>query len=661
MSAFLLMLGLMVAGGLCALLLHRNVRLSALAGAGSAMLGSAGALAVTLRTLFSGGRAELHAGWSMPMGSLAVEIDALSGFFLCAILGLSVLCALYGWQYMGGSGTARARGVAWFWFNLLIASMAVVVVARNGVLFLLAWEVMSLSSFFLVAFENGREEVRRAAWTYLVATHLGSAFLLMLFVVMGSHAGSLDFARFGALQEEGPRFLGFLFLLGLIGFGVKAGFYPLHVWLPEAHPAAPSHVSALMSGVMIKTGIYALLRLVSILGRPAPWWGWLVLSLGVVSGVLGVVFALTQRDIKRLLAYSSVENVGVVAMGLGLGLLGWSYGRPFVMAAGFAGCLLHVLNHAVFKGLLFLTAGSVVHATGCRELDRMGGLLRRMPGTGAAFLTGSVAISGLPPLNGFVSEFLIYAAAFGAMLSGLPGLAGPAIAVIGALALIGGLAAACFTKAFGIVFLGEPRSAAVSAAHECGWAMRLPLAALAACCFAIPWLAPWLVPALYRMVSGITGLPAAAWRANMLWLDHALCWVSLASCTLPAAILLLALVRRALLRGRNVGCTVTWDCGYAAPTPRMQYTASSYAQPIGGMFEQVLSTRTNATLPKGPFPAGAAFETRTADPADELLFRPGFRAVDRVFSHLRWMQGGRVQVYVVYIAVTLVLLLLFAL
>lgn len=662
MNVLLIGLGVIIAGGAAAWVLRRSGRLSALVGAAGAIAGSVAALSATAGILVSGVPAGLSKTWPLPMASFAVEVDILSAFFLCAIFGLSILSALYGWEYLRSSGAEHSHGkCSWLWFNLLVVSMALVVMARNAVFFLLAWEVMSLSSFFLVAFESDREQARNAAWTYLVATHLGSALLLVMFVLIGTRTGSLDFAAWGALKDAGPHFLGVVFVLGLIGFGVKAGMYPVHVWLPEAHPAAPSHVSALMSGVMIKTGIYALVRLWLLLGQPQPWWGWLVLGIGAVSGVMGVVFALAQHDIKRLLAYHSVENIGIIAMGLGLGLLGWSYNQPFVMVAGFAGGLLHVLNHAVFKSLLFFAAGSVVHSTGCRNMEQMGGLLRRMPQTGIAFLTGSAAISGLPPLNGFVSEFMLYAAAFVAVLKGPAGLATPAIAAIGALALIGGLAAACFTKVFGIAFLGEPRSDRAAGAHECGWAMRVPLFVLSACCLAIVGFVPWFAPALFRAAAGISGMPPETWLGRMAPLETALSWVSAGSAAVLALCALLALLRRSLLRKRSVGKTVTWDCGYAGPTPRMQYTASSFAQPTTNLFRYALGLRTRSRLPSGFFPGKASFETHAGDTANEYLFRPSFRFVDRAMARLRWIQEGRVQVYVLYVALTLLILLLVAL
>lgn len=661
MTSFLAGLGLITAGGVMAWVLRRRERLSGAIGAATVIAGSVPALAAALNVLLTGTPIDRIAPWPIPMASFAVEVDTISAFFLCAIFGLSILSALYGWAYLKPNGGGHAgRGGSWLWFNLLVVSMALVVTARNAVIFLLAWEAMSLASFFLVAFESDWEQVRHAAWIYLVATHLGSALLLAMFTLIGTHTGTLDFAAWDALRNAGAVFRGAVFIMGLVGFGVKAGMYPFHVWLPEAHPAAPSHVSALMSGVMIKTGIYAFIRLVSMLGQPPPWWGWLVLGIGAASGILGVVFALAQHDIKRLLAYHSVENIGIILLGIGMGLLGWSYGLWFVMAAGFAGGLLHVLNHAVFKGLLFLAAGAVVHSTGCRNMEQLGGILRRMPQTGAAFLTGAAAISGLPPLNGFVSEFLVYIAAFAAMLKGPSGLIVPAIAAVGALTLIGGLASACFVKAFGVVFLGEPRSGAAADAHECEWAMRVPQLILAACCFAIVWVAPWLAPALFRAAAGISGVPVEAWLSRMTPLDSALIWISAGSAALLCAGLLLAILRRELLRGRRVGWTGTWDCGFAAPTPRMQYTASSFAQPITAMFKFALGLKINAKLPSGFFPRRASFETHAGDTANKYLFHPLFRFVDWAMARLRWLQEGRVQIYVLYVTAVLVILLLIA-
>ncbi|MDD5482977.1 MAG: proton-conducting transporter membrane subunit [Kiritimatiellae bacterium] len=661
MNAFLAYLLLMITGGIISAFTGRRRKLSAFSGAAGLILGSLGALTVAIRPLINGRALALRPAWPLPLGSFAVEIDSLSGFFLCVIFSMTILCALYGWGYNAATGKNPGDRSAWLWLSLLAAGMALVVVARNAVLFLLAWELMSLSSFFLVAFENGREKVRRAAWTYLVATHLGTAFLLAMFVLMGAAAGSFDFAAFAAIQGKNAAFLNLLFILALIGFGTKAGFYPLHVWLPEAHPAAPSHVSALMSGVMIKTGIYAMIRFVAISGPPPAWWGWLLVLTGAVSGILGVVFALAQHDLKRLLAYHSVENIGIIALGFGLGLIGWSCGSRFIMLAGFAGSLLHVANHAIFKGLLFLSAGSVLHAVNCRNMEKMGGLLKVMPVTGAAFLAGSAAISGLPPLNGFVSEFLIYTAALLCVLHNQTGVLIPGIAVIGSLALIGGLAAACFAKACGVVFLGEPRSPEMQNAHECGLAMRLPMLILSAACLVMALAAPFLVPALCAATGNIAGIPVNPNGGAALMLKTVTFWISAASLLLIFLLLLLAILRICLFRGRSTAKTGTWDCGFAQPSPRMQYTASSFAQPITNMFRRALDIKTSGILPEEFFPGNASFSAHADDTAHRYLFAPVFRAVDRALACLRWIQEGRVQIYVLYINVILLILLLFAL
>lgn len=600
----------------------------------------------------------LRLAWSLPFGSFCIEMDALSAVFAAPILIISALAAVYGAGYLRELEEKKELAPSWFFFNLLAGSMLLVVVARNAMLFLLAWEVMSLASFFLVMFEHEKESVRRAGWTYLIATHIGTAFLLVLFALLGSQGGALDFDKF-SLADSTPLLAGVAFLLAMVGFGTKAGFMPLHVWLPEAHPAAPSHVSAVMSGVMIKTGIYGLLRTVTFLGTPPPWWGWMLIATGVISGILGVLFALAQHDYKRLLAYHSVENIGIIALGLGVGLLGVSYNSPAMMFLGFAGGLLHVFNHAVFKSLLFLSAGSVLHATRTLEIEHLGGLIKRMPVTGFVFLVGSVAICGLPPLNGFVSEFMIYVGSLSSLSSSpsLPVSAQAAsVIVVGSLALIGGLAVACFTKVFGVIFLGEPRSDHAAHVHEAGLAMRLPMLVLAAACLVIGLSGPFIMTLLQPAVSVLAGtavsLPAdTSWAAGALWKVAAV-----SACILLSAALL-AFIRSRLLAGRTVGESVTWDCGYAAPTARMQYTASSYADPITRLFSSFLRTRKHFNPPKGLFPKSSSFESVTPDVYLEQMYKPLFTAVEAVLIKLRWLQHGRLNLYNLYIIVALLALI----
>jgi formate hydrogenlyase subunit 3/multisubunit Na+/H+ antiporter MnhD subunit len=542
---------------------------------------------------------------------------------LILIFGLSLLTAIYGDEYLAAWRGKKSLSASWFFFNLLVASMVMVVLARNAVLFLVAWELMALTSFFLVTFEDEKESVREAGWTYLVASHLGTAFLLAMFVLLGREAGSLDFNRFA------PSATGVLFLLAVIGFGTKAGFMPLHVWLPEAHPAAPSHVSALMSGVMIKMGIYGLLRTLTFLGVPPAWWGWLLVGIGLASAILGVFFAVAQHDLKRLLAYSSVENIGIITVGLGIGLIGMSQGSPVLTVLGFSGALLHVINHALFKGLLFLGAGAVLHATGTRELEHLGGLAKRMPWTAATFFAGTIAISALPPFNGFVSEFLLYLAAYWAG----------------------------FAKAFGIVFLGEPRTEQAQHAHEPGLAMLVPMILLGTGCLLVGLCAPVVVRVLATVVSEVGRLPTPSVVGSLEPALVSLRSVVLIAGAVLALVVLLALLRARLLAGRTVHTAVTWDCGYAKPSARMQYTGSSFAQPLTDLLGLVLRTRRTVRPPKGAFPASASLRTETLDLFGEGVYRPAFKGSEWTLARLRWLQRGQIQLYVLYIALTLLVLL----
>lgn len=657
MTLFLVAISIMVMGGLASLA-TRNQGIAARLGSGGVTLGSLIGLIPAFRVLWSGTAESIQYAWNVPYGSFAVGIDPLSAFFLLPVLGISALAAIYGTEYLRSSYGKYSVGGHWFFYSLLAAGMAMVLVARNAVLFLIAWELMSIASFFLVTFEHHKESVQDAGWTYIVATYLGTAFLLAFFVILGQGAGSLDFDRIAAFGI--PASAGALFLLAVVGFGTKAGFLPLHVWLPDAHPAAPSHVSALMSGVMIKTGIYGLVRALTFLGPPSLWWGYVLVAIGLTSGIIGVLFALAQHDLKRLLAYHSVENIGIIALGLGVGVIGVSAGSPALIVLGIAGGLLHVLNHAVFKSLLFLGAGSVFHATGTREIDVLGGLLKKMPWTGTTFLIASAAICGLPPLNGFVSEFLIYLGALRGVSINDSAAVGPVFAVIGGLAFIGGLAAACFAKAFGIIFLGEPRSKSVEQAHESGWAMRGPMIVLAGLCVLIGLFAPLALRLVAPVIEQLAPLAPNVVRSELTAAFGPLSTIAQWACVLLAGIGALALLRQKLLSGREVGKGPTWDCGYAEPSPRMQYSASSFAQPLTEFFRRVLGTRYRISLPSGPFPRKSAFHTATPDLFREKIFAPVFQGILRGLSRLRWMQHGRVQLYMLYIAVALVALLIWS-
>lgn len=644
----------LVVGGLGALLFGRmSPRWAARFGMGSAVVACFAGLLASGMALVGQLDVAWSLPWRMPVGSLLIGVDPLSAFFLIPMFLLAGLGAIYAAGYFG-SWNGRNPGRFWLGYHTLVAGMALVMIARNGFLFLVAWEVMSVASFFLVVYEDEAEETRRAGWVYLVAAHVGVALLMALFALLGRGSGSLDFAVLGAPAGA----TGGLFLLALVGFGTKAGLFPLHVWLPEAHPAAPSPVSALMSGIMIKTGIYGVLRVILILGATPIWCAWVVLGLGAVTALVGILFALAQQDLKRLLAYSSVENIGIIAVGLGLGMLGLHHQLPLVAALGFIGALLHVWNHCVFKGLLFMGAGAVVHATGTHTLDELGGLLKRMPMTGLAFLVGAAAICALPPLNGFVSELLIYIGAFKMLLGSLSAAVWGVLIVV-ALALAGGLAAACFAKLFGIVFLGEPRTQAASDAREVAAWLRWPMYILAALCLLLGVGAGggvYLARPVVAQLMGVAEFKGAAFLAGPVR--------SLLPLTLMALLVALVgmtavwtVVRRRLIARIPVRTTVTWDCGYAAPAPTMQYTATSFTQPLTKAAALFLRSKTRAELPEDIFPGAATFAVTTPDWAHKKLYAPIFRKLAKVLSRLHWMQQGRVQWYVFYVVAALTALL----
>jgi formate hydrogenlyase subunit 3/multisubunit Na+/H+ antiporter MnhD subunit len=438
--------------------------------------------------------------------------------------------------------------------------------------------------------------------------------------------------------------------VALIAFGLKAGAVPFHFWLPEAHAAAPAHVSALMSGVVIKMGIYGLLRAVILFGAPPPWWGWAVLALGAISGVLGVVWALAQHDIKRLLAFHSVENIGIILLGIGAGALGVAYGHPLIAVLGFAGAALHTLNHALFKSLLFLGAGSVIHAAGTREIDRLGGLARRMPATTATFLVGAAAIVGLPPLNGFVSEWVI----FQSLLRGAG--AGDAVQFAGlaavVLAFMGALALACFVKVVGVLFLGTPRQALAGTPRESGPGMVRPLVGLAAACVVIGLVPIAVVPPALRVGSLVAGLPATTAGAGLPG----------AAAAGPATVFTLALALSlaaawglyVVFGGRRPRVeSATWGCGYPMPTPRRAYTASSFAAPLLGVFRSFAGVRIHRTA--------QAFATHAFDPVLDGALLPAWRGARTAAGWLRRVQRGGLSLYLLFVGAAVVVSLLYLL
>jgi hydrogenase-4 component B len=658
MAIFLISIAILVFCGVASCLFKSGSIAWKFLGAGGAVAGSGFGLWSALHVIITGSRQTWNSSWSMPLGSFSLAIDALSALFLIPLFILAMLGALYGVEYMNDAGSVKKKGLHWLFYDLLVASMAMVLVASNGLLFLMAWEIMSLASFFLVLDKYEEKESQEAAWIYLIATHIGAAFLLVFFLLAGSQTGSLDFDSF-INHRFSPVVSGILFAAGLIGFGSKAGFVPFHVWLPRAHPAAPSHVSALMSGIMIKMGIYGILRSLTFLTPFQAWWGIALVVIGCISGILGVLLALGQHDLKRLLAYHSVENIGIIALGIGTGVLGVCYDIPLLAVLGFCGGLLHVVNHALFKGLLFLGAGSVLHSCGTAHIEHLGGLIKKMPSTAACFLIGSIAICGLPPLNGFVSEFLIYMAGYNGLQSHHVSAFTFTALSMTSLALIGGLAAACFTKAFGTVFLGEPRTT-LRPVHESGLFMRIPMYVLCILCFFIGLGFYFVAPVMALPVSIACGIGGADVAATLGSFTPSLAGIGIGTFALLVVVGLVVMARKKLLKSKPVSTSPTWDCGYIAPNARMQYTASSFAQPTTSFFRLVLFPKQDKQTPvsASTFPGNWSFHSHVPDLFLDNVYIPCFKSVSFALSKLRWLQGGKLHTYVLYIVLTLISLLL---
>jgi hydrogenase-4 component B len=596
--------------------------------------------------------AEWSVPWTFPLGRLAVGVDGLSVLFLIPIFVISALGSIYGleyWPQQRHPGNGRKLRACW---GMLAGAMALVVLARDAIVFLMAWELMALSAFLLVATEDHKGEVRKAAWVYLVATHIGTLCLFGFFALLRATTGSFDL--WPTLDGLTGAPLAALWILALLGFGMKAGVFPLHVWLPGAHANAPSHVSAVLSGVMLKMGVYGLFRMTALTAHPPIWWGAVVLALGTLSALVGIIFAVGQQDYKRLLAYSSIENVGIITMGLGLALLGKAAERPEWMVLGIGASLFHVLNHSLFKPLLFMGAGNLLHAVHTRRMDRLGGLARKMPVTFIIFVAGGIAISGLPPMNGFASELLLYLGLLKTAQSpagtswGWAALAAPVLAAVGALAV------ASFVKLVGTVFQGTPRGPERHA-HDPGAPMAGVVVLLACACLAIG-IFPRMVlgvlePAVTCWSGRAAGVPSLAALAPVNWQM----WLGIVLLgSVGAGLVWLTM----LCRRRVPAAAGTWDCGYARPTSRMQYTGSSFGQMLVDLAAWALWPRVLHVRLRKAFPRPAAFARSVPDTVLERALMPAFSVGRRGAELLRGIQQGSVQAYLAYLLVILVVLVL---
>jgi hydrogenase-4 component B len=636
------------------------------------LIASVAGCVVSLSVLLSGSALHVELGGSLLFGMMALHIDALSAFFLGTVALLSSATSLYSFGYVSAYIGQRNTGLLLFLYNAFLFSMVGVVIAGHAVLFIFLWEVMSLTTYFLITFEHEEHASRRAGFLYIVMTHCGTALLVVMFVTLYAATGSFDFAAFKGAGAHLSLFArSMLFLCATVGFGTKAGIIPFHIWLPEAHPAAPSNVSALMSGVMIKMGIYGMVRVFfDFLGPEIPeWWGVLILIIAVSSAVLGVLYALMEHDLKRLLAFHSIENIGIILMGVGGALLFTSLGQRSLASFALLAGLYHVVNHATFKGLLFLGAGSVLHATHSRNIEELGGLIKRMPWTAFFFLVGAAAISALPPLNGFVSEWLT----FQALLLGFPiadlttKIAVPLTVAL--LALTGALAAACFVKAFGITFLGMPRSRHAESARESAPSMLVAMGFLAVLCVMLGVAPGFVVSALTPLVSSLTG----GEFSGQVALHGGMLLISKSTATSVSPLVLAGLLGITMLLPLGVGAivggrlrrrvTMTWACGLQKIEPQMQYTATGFSKPIRIIFSSIYRATHEIEVSEESSPyfhPQVRYELKTESIFLRYLYEPVLRFVLGAVRVFRRIQTGRVQSYLAYIFIVLIILLLFA-
>ena len=668
---FLILILAYTAGVLAALLGGKSTLGRSLVGI-CASLGAAAGFALALSVILSGVSFSLVIPGLLPTaGGFVIILDPLGAFFLLLIGLGAVPAAIYGIDYTRSyTDKPVSMPLLGCMFNLFLLSMSLVTMAGSVLTFLLVWEGMSLSSYFLVTTESGEESTLHAGIWYAAMTHAGLALLLAAFILMMNGGYGL----FADLRDHSHALSALtrnaIFVCAFLGFGSKAGIIPLHVWLPKAHPAAPSHISALMSGVMIKLGIYGLLRVtLDLLGGGPAWWGGVVLGFGVLSAILGVLYALMEHDLKKLLAFHSVENIGIILIGIGAGLIFHSYGLMTLAALGLIGGLYHTLNHASFKGLLFLGAGSVLYATGTRNMERMGGLIRRMPWTALFFLIGAASISALPPLNGFVSEWLV----FQSLLAGF-NIPNPELAIlmpiaVGILALTSGLAAACFVKAFGISFLALPRSPEAEQAHETPLTLQIGMGLLALACVVLGIAPVWVVPFLGKVIAGLGQIPQSipGLTFNLSLQTPAAFGEISPLLALGGLLIILALIPigfRVFRVNRKWQPGETWGCGRSEQTSRMEYTATSFAEPLRRVFTELYRPTKELTIDHHPeskyFVESIEYKSEITPLFDRLLYDPLLKIINFFSRQVQRLQAGSLHLYLLYIAILLVILLLTA-
>lgn len=580
--------------------------------------------------------------------NIPLRLDALSAWFVLLTNFTALTGILYGKQYLAHYQTGTSDlSLHYSAYILNHAAMTGIFFIQNSLAFLCSWEIMALTAFIMVIFENGKAATLKAGINYLIQSHISIILLTLGFLWVYSKAGSLDFNTIHQYcLSAGKETSLILFLVFFAGFAVKAGFVPFHTWLPHAHPAAPSHVSGVMSGVIIKTGIYGILRILLLMPENALIMGYIILTVSVLTGVYGVMMAIVQHNIKRLLAYHSIENIGIIGIGIGIGTIGTGLQNPVMTFMGYAGALLHTLNHSLFKSLLFYTSGNIFHATGTLIIDRMGGLIRTLPRTALLFLLAALAICGLPPFNGFISEVLIFSGLFHGIATQVTPMT-LVMSVVG-MALIGGLALLCFTKAFGIMFLGIERQPYHETPHEAGWAALFPKLLIGFLIVLIGLFPQLFMPLLRNPVvlfDKSAGMTSAIHEYESLKFAQN---ISISAWVLILITLAIYFVRNIAQKRIPAASGPTWGCGYISPTPKLQYTASSFVKPYVKIVKPLVEIKKSSVTITNIIPEKAHSESHFYDKLEGGLIDWPTRTLRGFLGRFKFLQNGSVQFYVLY-------------
>lgn len=597
-------------------------------------------------------------GGSIISGLIPLRIDALSGWFILIINFLFISGGFYGLFYMNHfrkqTNNITLHAIS---FIILHSSMIALCVIQNSIAFMIAWELMALSAFITIIFEHEKITTIKAGLNYLIQSHISIVFLMIGFMWIAHETGSYDFNAIASYSASHGATSIILFLCFFITFAIKAGFVPFHTWLPHAHPAAPAHISGIMSGVIIKIGIFGILRMLLLIKPDFTIIGYFILIISLISGLYGVMQAIVQHNLKKLLAYHSVENIGIIGMGIGIGCIGLGAGDPLVATLGFAGALLHTLNHALFKSLLFFTAGNVYLSTHTLEIEHLGGLIKKMPQTAVLFLIAAVAICGIPPFNGFISEFIIYTGLYQWMQDSVLLSSITVIFSILALVMIGGLAMLCFTKAFGVVFLGTPRKQFQHEIKEMPIIQLIPLYAIAGLIVIIGLFPKYFISLLsspihlfttnYQSTNLLAQGPFASTLQSISW----------ATLGLVAMVVVVFFIRKYALRKRITTLESTWGCGYTAPTPKIQYTASSFIRSYAKLFGTIVQFHKKEEAVEDIFPTHGHFESHPYDRIEKWLVDYPVMKFKSFLGKFRYLQNGKLQFYLLYGIIFILLVL----